>query len=79
MNIEITVPPTADGALQVTLVDWIKKVGDSVGKGEDLAEATTEKITLYITASADGILKEIRVKPGKKVSVGSVIGVIESA
>ena len=79
MNIDITVPPTADGALQVTLVEWIRKVGDSVSKGADLAEATTEKITLYITAPADGRLAEIRVEAGKKVKVGGVIGVIEPA
>lgn len=79
MNVDITVPPTADGALQVTIVGWIRKVGDSVVKGEDLAEATTEKITLYITAPVDGTIKEITVLAGKKVKVGSVIGIIDSA
>jgi pyruvate/2-oxoglutarate dehydrogenase complex dihydrolipoamide acyltransferase (E2) component len=73
----IVIPPTADGALEVTVVSWIKKAGDRVSKGQDLAEATTEKITLYVTAPADGTLSEIIVEAGTKVKVGTVIGVLE--
>ena len=43
MRYDIEIPPTADGALEVTVVSWIKEVGDQVSKGHDLAEATTEK------------------------------------
>jgi len=60
-------------------VSWIKQAGDRVKKGQDLAEATTEKITLYITAPADGTLSHILVEPGTKVKVGAVIGVLEGA
>ena len=79
MRYNIVIPPTADGALEVTIVSWIKKAGDQVSKGQDLAEATTEKITLYVTAPADGTLSEIIVEPGTKVKVGTVIGVLEGA
>jgi pyruvate dehydrogenase E2 component (dihydrolipoamide acetyltransferase) len=75
----IVIPPTADGALEVTVVSWIKKAGDQVLKGQDLAEATTEKITLYVTSPADGTLSEIIVEPGTKVKVSTVIGVLEGA
>jgi pyruvate/2-oxoglutarate dehydrogenase complex dihydrolipoamide acyltransferase (E2) component len=74
---DIEIPPTADGALEVTVVSWIKATGDQVSKGQDLAEATTEKITLYVTAPADGMLSEIIVEAGSKVKVGTVIGVLE--
>lgn len=79
MRYDIKIPPTADGALQVTVVSWIKAVGDQVTKGQDLAEATTEKITLYVTAPAAGTLSEINVTAGSKVKVGTVIGVLEGA
>ena len=79
MRYDIKIPPTADGALQVTVVSWIKAVGDQVAKGQDLAEATTEKITLYVTAPAAGTLSEIVVTAGSKVKVGTVIGVLEGA
>lgn len=79
MLYDIVIPPAADGALEVTVVSWIKKVGDPVSQGEDLAEATTEKITLYVTAPAEGTLREIVVSAGTKVAVGTVIGVLEGA
>jgi pyruvate dehydrogenase E2 component (dihydrolipoamide acetyltransferase) len=79
MSIDIVIPPTADGALEVTVVSWIKEVGTPVSKGEDLAMATTSKITLYITSPADGILSKIIVSPGSKVPVGTVIGIVEEA
>lgn len=76
MNYDIVIPPTADGSAEVTIVSWLKEVGSPVKKGEDLAEATTEKITLYVTAPADGTLQEINVPVGEKVRVGQVIGVM---
>jgi len=76
---DIEIPQTADGAQEVTVVSWIKAVGDQVTKGQDLAEATTEKITLYVTAPAEGTLSEIIVTAGSKVKVGTVIGVLEGA
>ena len=79
MRYDIEIPPTADGALEVTVVSWIQTVGNKVAKGQELAEATTEKITLYVTAPAEGTLGEIIVAAGSKVKVGTVIGVIEGA
>jgi len=77
VHYDIEIPPTADGALEVTIVSWIKNEGDQVSKGQDLAEATTEKITLYVTAPAKGTLTKIFVKVGSKVKVGTVIGSLE--
>ena len=76
MNYDIVVPPTADGSAETTLVSWLKEVGDSAKEGEDLAEASTEKITLYITAPVDGTLPEVRVQVGEKARVGQVVGVM---
>jgi len=74
MDYDIVVPSTADGALQVTIVSWISKSGDTLKKGQDLAEVSTEKIVLYITAPADGIMKSIVIAEGGKASVGEVVG-----
>ena len=79
MRYNIVIPPTADGALKVRLVSWIRKTGDQVTKGQDLAEAATEKITLYVTSPADGTLSEILAEPGAQVEVGAVIGLLEGA
>lgn len=76
MNYDIVIPPTADGSTEVTIVSWLKEVGSSAKKGEDLAEASTEKITLYITAPVDGSLQEIYIQVGEKARVDQVVGVM---
>jgi pyruvate/2-oxoglutarate dehydrogenase complex dihydrolipoamide acyltransferase (E2) component len=75
----IAVPRTADGAREVTIVAWLKEAGSSVAEGEDVAEATTEKITLYVTAPADGTMVDVTVPVGSKARVGDVIGVMGSS
>lgn len=77
MEYKITVPHTADGALSVTILRWIKQAGASVTKGEDLAEGKTEKINLNITAPASGVLKEITAPVGTVLRVGDVVGLVE--
>lgn len=79
MRYEVKVPPTADGSLAVKIGSWLKKEGDAVQTGQDLAEAATEKITLYITSPADGVLAQILVQTGEKVQVGTVIAIVEGA
>lgn len=76
MEHKITIPHTADGALNVTILRWIKSVGEPVTRGQDIAEAKTEKINLNITAPADGILAEIISPVGTQVRVGDVIGIV---
>jgi pyruvate/2-oxoglutarate dehydrogenase complex dihydrolipoamide acyltransferase (E2) component len=63
--------------LQVTVRSWNRAVGDTVTQGADLVEAKTEKITLYVTAPADGTLAEITIAAGQKARVGDVIGYVE--
>lgn len=77
MRFEVVVPATADGALAVTVRRWLAEVGQPVMKGQDLVEATTEKIALYVAAPADGILAEIRVAVGSPANVGQVLGLVE--
>jgi 2-oxoglutarate dehydrogenase E2 component (dihydrolipoamide succinyltransferase) len=79
MRHKVRVPPAADGALAVTIVAWLKDVGDEVTQGEDLVEATTEKINLYVIAPANGKLVEILSPVGEQARVGDVIGLVEEA
>ncbi len=57
-----------------TISAWVKKVGDSIGRGDVLAEIETEKSTVEMEALASGTLVEIALEPGKEVPVGTVIG-----
>lgn len=79
MLYKLVVPSTADGALSVTVLKWLKKIGDPVVKGEDLIEAKTEKITLYVTSPANGTLAEIRLEAGARARVGDELGTVEGS
>ncbi|MFO1539126.1 MAG: biotin/lipoyl-containing protein [Chloroflexota bacterium] len=57
-----------------TISAWVKKVGDSVSRGDVLAEIETEKSTVEMEALAGGTLVEISLEPGNEVPVGTVIG-----
>jgi pyruvate/2-oxoglutarate dehydrogenase complex dihydrolipoamide acyltransferase (E2) component len=77
MLYDLVVPGTADGAHVVTISTWHKTVGEPVKAGEDVVEANTEKITLYVVAPADGVLEEILVPEGEEASVGDVLGRVQ--
>ncbi len=55
------------------LVNWLKKEGESVTKGEPLMEIETDKVTVEIEAPASGILRGILAHEGDKVPVGQTI------
>lgn len=57
---------------------WVKQVGDSVSRGDVIAEIETEKSTVEMEATASGTLVEQTLEPGKDVPVGTVIGYLES-
>ncbi|MBM3803828.1 MAG: 2-oxo acid dehydrogenase subunit E2 [Acidimicrobiia bacterium] len=75
---EITMPKLSDTMTEGVVVRWHKKQGDVVATGEVLAEIETDKATMEMEAFDDGVLKEIYVSEGQKVSVGERIALIGS-
>lgn len=77
MLIEVRLPELAESMTSATLTVWLKDVGDSVTKGEAIAEVETEKTTVELEAPIEGIIKEIRVSAGTEdVEVGTVVAVL---
>ncbi len=76
MEHKLVIPSTVDGSHELTITAWFKSPGERVQKGKDLVEAVTEKITLYVPAPVNGVLKEILAPPGSKVMVGDVVGIV---
>src|SRR5215211_7844708 len=62
-----------------TIVEWKKQPGDAVEADEPLVEISTDKVETEIPAPAGGRLKEILVKPGQTVDVGTVLATIETS
>lgn len=61
------------------LVRWVKAEGDSVEKGEVLAEIETDKATVEVEAEIGGIVHKHLVGENTSVPVGSPIAVIGAA
>jgi len=77
MDIEIKVPSLGESESEATLVSWRKQPGDDVAEDDVLAEIESDKITMEITAFANGVLKDVRKQEGDTVAPGEVIGLIE--
>jgi pyruvate dehydrogenase E2 component (dihydrolipoamide acetyltransferase) len=59
-----------------TLVRWVKKEGDSVNKGDVLAEIETDKATVEVESSFSGVVARHLVAEGASVPVGDPIAVV---
>ena len=55
------------------------KAGDAIKKDQPVLELETDKATIEVPSSADGVVKEIKVKQGEKVKVGQTIFVVDEA
>ncbi|MGB5618285.1 MAG: 2-oxoglutarate dehydrogenase complex dihydrolipoyllysine-residue succinyltransferase [Desulfobacterales bacterium] len=78
MLVEIKIPSVGESVAEAVLAQWFKKDGDQVQKGEALFVIETDKVTLEVEAEADGVL-EISVGEGETVSIGAVVGTIDTA
>lgn len=58
------------------VLQWLKREGEQVAKGEPLVEIETDKATVEIEAPADGVLARVSVAAGDDVPVGQVIAAI---
>ena len=76
MAINVTMPKWGLTMKEGKVSKWFKNEGDSVKKGEDLFEVETEKITNKVESPGSGILFQIVVPVGTKVSVGTILAVI---
>ncbi|MGC4377547.1 dihydrolipoamide acetyltransferase family protein [Fictibacillus sp. Mic-4] len=76
MPTEIIMPKLGMSMEEGTIVEWVKKKGESVTKGETVVVISSEKIEKDIEAPDDGILLEISAEQDETVEVGKAIGFI---
>ncbi|MBY0468835.1 MAG: dihydrolipoyl dehydrogenase [Burkholderiaceae bacterium] len=76
--IEVKVPDIGDFK-SVAIIEVLVKPGDVVKAEQSLITVESDKASMEIPSSAAGVVKELKVKIGDKVSEGSVILSIEAA
>ena len=73
---DVVMPKLGLNMTEGLLVEWLKKEGDPVKKGDLLFSVETDKITTEAEANVDGVLAKILVKGGETVPVRTVVGLI---
>ena len=70
---DVNMPKLSDTMEEGTVLEWKKKDGEEVKRGEALAEIESDKASFDIEAEADGVL-HIVVEQGSPVPVGGAAG-----
>ena len=78
MQVDVKVPVLAESVAEATLMNWHKKPGDSVSRGDSLIDIETDKVTLEVAALNDGVLVEILKGDGELVESNEVIARIDT-
>ena len=69
---QVVVPDIGDFK-EVEVIEILVKPGDSVAKEQSLVTLESDKATMEIPSPSGGVVKEIKIKVGDKVSKGSPI------
>ena len=77
-QVELKVPDIGDFK-DIPVIEILVKVGDTVALEQSVVTLESDKATMEVPADTAGVVKEIRVKLGDKVSQGVVVAVIEAS
>ena len=76
---EFKVPELGENVVQGDVTRVLVKVGDAIAREQPVIELETDKATIEVPSSVEGVVKEIKVKAGDKVKVGAVILTVDDA
>lgn len=79
MATEVLMPQLSDTMKSGKILSWKKQKGDTITRGDILAEVETEKANLEIEAFHSGVLLDISINAGEDATVGERIAVIGQA
>ncbi|MBO9649819.1 MAG: dihydrolipoyllysine-residue acetyltransferase [Variovorax sp.] len=76
-TVEVKVPDIGDFD-EVAVIEVLVKVGDTVKAEQSLITVESDKASMEIPSSQAGVVKELKVQVGSKVSEGSVVLLLEA-
>ncbi len=74
--LEILLPKLGESIVSATVVQWLKKEGETVSKDEPILEVSTDKVNSEIPAPEAGVLTQIIAQVGQEVDVGAPLAKI---
>ncbi|MCS6975573.1 MAG: 2-oxo acid dehydrogenase subunit E2 [Gemmatales bacterium] len=66
-------PELGEGIYEAELVAWRVQPGDSVRRGQSLAEVLTDKASMELPSSFIGVIESLKAAPGSRIKVGEVV------
>ena len=76
--VEVKVPDIGDFS-DIPVIEILVKPGDVVKKEDSLISLESDKATMEVPSTHAGVVKELKVKLGDKVSMGSLVLVLEES
>jgi dihydrolipoamide dehydrogenase len=77
-TVEVKVPDIGDFK-DVPVIEVLVKPGDAIKKETSLVSLESDKATMDVPSSVDGVVKDVKVKVGDKVSEGSLLLTVDAA
>ena len=77
-SVEVKVPDIGDFK-EVEVIELLVKPGDTVAVDQSLLTVESDKASMEIPSSHAGVVKELKVKLGDKVAMGSLVLVLDAA
>jgi 2-oxoglutarate dehydrogenase E2 component (dihydrolipoamide succinyltransferase) len=75
--VDMVMPKMGESIVECTIISWLKQPGDRIEADDSILEVATDKVDTEVPSSHAGILKEILVKDGDVVAIGSPVARIE--
>src|ERR1700712_3782193 len=76
-QIEVKVPQLSESVAEATLLSWHKKVGEPVGRDENMIDIETDKVVRELPAPSAGVIVQLLKGDGATVVAGEGIAIIE--
>ena len=70
---DFVIPELGENVAGGDVTRVLVKAGDALKKDQPVLELETDKATIEVPSDVEGVVKELKVKPGDKVKVGQVV------
>ena len=78
MTNEFKLPELGENITNADVLTVLVKPGDNIEKDQTVIEIETDKATIEVPSTVEGVIKDVLVKAGQKINVGAVLLTVES-
>lgn len=75
---ELVMPKMGESIIEATILNWVKKEGDTVDVDDTIVEIATDKVDSEVPSPVAGTIEKILFEPDETVEVGKPIAIINT-